>query len=447
MTVKFLDFDLEATNNLCIFDNVTIYKGSSYSFNTPLETVGVFCKRNSVSSFRYPSRIDVVFRTDSFIERSGFKFEYSTDRCGGNIAESTKIESPQEGEAYLHLASCVWLITAPSDKKIIVRFELFDVEYNTGCYLDYVDVFDGHNTIESKRKARLCGNLTEHAPSVSVDSNKALVKFATDASINGKGFSALILFTKNCNEHINLTSAQPNHVVDQLSGQYEPLLNCEMFITAPRGYVIQAKFSQFHLTACETVNNSCTCDYLNIRDGAGPFAESIGSFCGDTNPPDILTTGGDLYMRFVTDSIGFGTGFRVELQMVASPCGLNAYHFNSSFSSVTIEPPMNGNHYQPNMNCIWKISADSDKLIEIKFEKFDLEVDPEHMCSYDFLEISDDEVIHNNSNFVHFVEIKTLFFTLFAVKSTYKRRAWSEYCVCWIINIKESILLLGTFLE
>lgn len=395
VTVKFLDFDLEATNNLCVFDNVTIYRGTPYVINSPVEEVGSYCKKNSLTTFRFTQRIDVVFRTDTFIERTGFKFEYGTDGCGGNITESTKISSLHDdsGEGYLPLATCIWFITAPSDKKIIVRFEYFDLETNPGCYLDYVEVYDGHSIVDNKRKARICGNLTEHAPSISIDSNKGLVKFATDATINAIGFSALILFTKNCNEHINLTSSQPNHVLDRLSGQYEPLLNCEVFITAPKGYVIQAKFSQFHLAPCETVNNSCTCDYLNIRDGGGPFAESIGSFCGHTNPPDILTTSGDLYMRFVTDSVGFSTGFRVELQIVRSPCGLTAYHLNNSLTSVTITSPMNGNHYQPNMNCIWQISADNDKLIEIKFEQFDVQSSPDNKCSLDFLEISDEEVI------------------------------------------------------
>lgn len=394
VTVKFLDFDLEATNNQCIFDNVTIYKGASYSLQ-PVELVGTYCKRNSVTTFRFPQRIDVVFTTDSFIERSGFKFEYSVDRCGGNITTSTSIGSLHENpnESYLPLASCVWFVTAPVGSKIVVRFEHFDLEQNQGCYLDYVEIFQGHETTDKMRKARLCGNLTEHAPSVSIDSNKGLIKFATDATVNEKGFSALVLFTKDCDEHIYLNSSHRSHILDRLTGQYEPMLNCEIFITAPEGYVVQAKFTQFHVAACETVNNSCTCDYLNIRDGAGPFAELIGSYCGNTIPPDILSTGGSLYMHFVTDAIGFATGFRAELEMMESPCGSSMHYLNDSVSSVTIESPMNGNQYLPNVNCRWKIAADFEKLIEIKFDKFDLESDPENKCSLDYLEITDDEVI------------------------------------------------------
>lgn len=393
VTVKFLDFKLEGGFDHCKYDNVTIYKGTSYS-REPVEMVGTYCRRNSVTTFRYPQRIDVVFRSDFDNQNTGFKFEYSVDRCGGNITAPTQITSLHDNpnEGYLSLASCAWYITAPVGRKIIVRFEHFDLEENPGCHLDYVAIFQGHEMTDKMRKVRLCGNLTEHQSSVSIDSNKGLVKFATDESINAKGFSALILFAEDCDEHIDLTSSQRSHVLDRLSGQYDPMLNCEIFISAPVGYVVQAKFSEFHVAACQTVNNSCTCDYLNVRDGAGPFAESIGSYCGNNNPPDILTTGGSLYMRFVTDEIGFATGFRVELEMVETPCGASTHYLNDSVNSVTIESPMNGNKYIPNANCIWKISADLERLIEIKFEKFDLESDPSNKCTLDYLEITDDEV-------------------------------------------------------
>lgn len=397
VSVKFLHFDLEGTNTLCNFDNVTIYKQTPYMFNGPMEQVGTFCLNNSVTTFRYTSRIDVIFRTDSFIERSGFKFEYSTDKCGGNITTSAQIGSVADtnGEAYLPLASCVWFITAPSDKKIVIRFEQFELEHMMGCYLDYVEVYEGHRTVEYNRKARLCGNLTAHAPVVSVDSNKAIVKFATDATVNEKGFTALILFTKNCNQHINLTHDQPKYTLNKLTDQYEALLNCEYFINAPKGYVVQAKFNQMHLLPCQTiaVNNSCTCDYLNIRDGAGPFSEAFGSYCGHTTPPDILSTTPSLYMRFVTDNIGSATGFSVDLEMTESPCGPGSYHLNDSLSSITLQAPMMNRHlYRPNMNCMWQITAEQDKLIEVHFEQFDLEPDDQNKCTNDFLEITDDEV-------------------------------------------------------
>lgn len=416
ISVKFLKFDLEATNSLCNFDNVTIYKYPMFNWVIPMEEVGTYCMNGSVSTFRYTHRIDVVFRTDSFIERSGFKFVYNTDQCGGNVTESTMIGSLHDNETdndvYLPLTTCVWFITAPSDKKILIRFEQFDIEYMLGCHVDYVDVFSGHQTNDKQRKARLCGNITEHTPAITIDSNTATVKFVTDATVQEKGFTALILFTKNCNKFINLTSNNPQYLLNEISEQYEPLLNCEYFVNAPKGYVIQVKFQQMDIHPCTMVNSTCTCDYLIIRDGFGPFAESFGRFCGKSHPPDIQTTTSDLYMQFVTDNISFGTGFSVLFEMIESPCGQSNYHLNGTLSSVTVHVPVNGQMYKPNMNCLWSFTTDDGKLIDIKFEQFDLEEDSTNKCTADYLEISDEEV--NNYIFcsfsVHLEQLNSVFF-------------------------------------
>ncbi|XP_055295203.1 cubilin homolog [Sitodiplosis mosellana] len=395
VTVKFLKLDLEYQGITCFFDNITIYKKQS-SYEDAMEKVGTYCTKNSLITFRYTSQIDLVFRTDSEYEESGFKFEFSTDRCGGNITTSKRIESITDDnyyETYLPVASCVWYITAPSDKNIVIRFEQFDLEDHGSCSYDYVTVYEGHGTVENNLKARYCGNLTAHAPVVVVDSNKAIVKFVSDESDHRKGFTVLILFTKNCSQHIHLTHDQPKYTLNKLTDQYESMLTCEYFINAPKGYVIKAKFNQMHLVPCVTiaVNNSCTCDYLNVRDGYGQYSEPFGSFCGHSNPPDILSSTPSLYMRFVTDNIGSGSGFSIDLDMVETPCGPSTYHLNDSLSSITIQSPMNRHLYMPNMNCIWHISADVDKLIKVHFEQFELEADDQDKCTNDFLEITDDK--------------------------------------------------------
>lgn len=282
VNLKFLKFDLEETSRSCNFDNLSIYSAEMYSSEKiATEPMGVYCWHDSITTFRNLRRIDVVFRSDSFLEGSGFLFEYYTDTCGGNITQSSRISSANEnGEKYSSLTTCIWNITAPPDKRITIRFEQFNLEKVPGCYLDYVDVYEGHTLEESNRKAKLCGNLTQHAPSIIINSNNAIVKFASDSSIQLDGFSALVLFSKKCNQPIRLSESQRSYTLDKITQAYEPLLHCEYFITATEGYIIQAKFIQFHLRPCEEpFNVTCGCDYLNIRDGAGPFAESLGKYC------------------------------------------------------------------------------------------------------------------------------------------------------------------------
>lgn len=118
----------------------------------------------------------------------------------------------------------------------------------------------------------------------------------------------------------------------------------------------------------------------------------VGTYCGHTNPPTSLTTGNELYMLFFTDAEGSSTGFSVELSMIQSPCGPLEWFLNDTTPSIEISAPMDGNHYMADMNCLWTISVDDEKWIDVKFEQFDLEGDPKNECTADYLEITDDEV-------------------------------------------------------
>lgn len=301
ISVKFLDFELEDTTRTCVYDNVTIYRRMMYTYPPQMEEVGSYCWKDSLTSFRYPGVVTVLFQTDSWIEKRGFKFEYNTDKCGGAITSSTEISSNTD-ETYLSDATCIWNITAPANQNVVIRFKELDIEHNQGCYLDFVEVFEGHTIQSSHRKARVCGNHTEMPPIINVQSNKATVYFKSDSTVNAKGFKALILFQNNCDQTINLNSTNPTFELNKLTNQYESMLDCHYLIRAPPGYVIQLKFNQLHLAPCGTtmVNNSCTCDFLEVRDGAGSFAEPIGTFCGHRTPIDLVSSRSTLWIRFAT---------------------------------------------------------------------------------------------------------------------------------------------------
>lgn len=419
ITVKFLDFALEDSTLTCRYDNVTISKMTYGS----KENVGTYCSSNMLPAIRYQSRIDIAFKSDAYLERRGFKFTYHTDQCGGNITTSTRIQSTagsNESE-YLSDSNCIWYITAPANQRIVVRLERLELDYMYQCYSDFLDVYEGHTLDATTRKIRLCGNLTRHAPSVNIESNKAAVKFFSDSSENKGGFSAEILFVKNCNRHIELNSSQPVYMLDNLSGAYEPLQDCEYFVKAAEGNIVVADFKQFHLAPCETTatnNATCTCDYLQIRDGGGPFAEILGKFllffpifsfgrtnffknsietdtyCGHNNPDTTQSTDRHMYLRFVTDLVAQSTGFKVEFRMIESPCGRMNHEFNDTYKSVTIRPPTSspGGNYMPNSDCKWRFSSTLYEAIRFSFKNFDVEDDPSGHCNLDYLEIHDDEV-------------------------------------------------------
>lgn len=140
INVDFDEFELEDTSRACLYDNLTIYKHEEWSYppNTPI-LVGNYCWKNSLRHIRYKHKINLIFSSDSFIQKKGFFSKYYLDNCGGNVTSSTDIEVPQRDPGkYADYLTCIWYIKAPESKKIVIRFEYFDLEHNDMCYLDAV---------------------------------------------------------------------------------------------------------------------------------------------------------------------------------------------------------------------------------------------------------------------------------------------------------------------
>ncbi|KAG4066297.1 hypothetical protein HA402_000521 [Bradysia odoriphaga] len=401
INVDFDEFELEDTSRSCVYDNLTIYKYEEWSFpaNTPM-LVGVYCWKQSLTHIRHKHKLNLIFSSDAFIEKKGFSSKYYLDNCGGNVTNSSMIEVPKKEQGkYAAFLNCVWLITAPQDKKITIRFEYFDIEHNDQCYLDAVEVYQGLKTDDTHRKALLCGNLTQHAPIINIASNNAVVKFRSDGNINSGGFSALILFGENCDKTIELNDRSPSYKLDKISTAYPPLLDCQYVITVPEGFVIKVEFEHFHLAPCHRDNSSCTCDFVAVLDGSDAFAEPIQkNLCGHNLPQNIISSGRSLFIRYVTDSIASSSGFSANIKMEAAECGKTVIHLNATTPEHTLTWPIGSSNYRPNSQCDWIIEAPDMEQIDIHFEKFDLEdADSGGQCSLDYLKLTDDDANLFNS--------------------------------------------------
>lgn len=302
INVKFTDFDFEYTQRGCSFDNLTVSRHREYYPTDEMEVMGTYCGLNALNVLRYKHKIGLVLATDLWLERSGFRLEYRLDKCGGNITHSQSIAVPTNEltNSYYDSLNCVWNITAPAGQHIVIRFGLFDVEHNDYCYIDYVEVYAGHEQAYDKRLIHLCGNLTHHTPVIKVNQSEAIIKFQSDSSPQvAAGMSAVILFVKDCDRKIDLTSGTPTYTLNEVSSGYEESLDCHYTVSAPDGFVIEVVFNQFHLAPCN--NSECACDFVALYDGAGPFSEPIGSkLCGHELPANVTTTNNKLWVRFAT---------------------------------------------------------------------------------------------------------------------------------------------------
>lgn len=64
-------------------------------------------------------------------------------------------------------------------------------------------------------------------------------------------------------------------------------------------------------------HDNCVYDYVEIRDGHGPEATLLGTYCGYKVPADIRSTSNKLQVKFVSDATvqkpGFSASFMVEI--------------------------------------------------------------------------------------------------------------------------------------
>lgn len=105
--------------------------------------------------------------------------------CGGFLSQPSGVfSSPFYPGNYPSNAKCVWDIEVQNNYRVTVVFR--DVELESGCNYDYVEVFDGPHQ-SSPLITRVCdgarGSLTS-------SSNFMSIRFVSDGSITRRGFKA-----------------------------------------------------------------------------------------------------------------------------------------------------------------------------------------------------------------------------------------------------------------
>ncbi|XP_055601686.1 cubilin homolog [Uranotaenia lowii] len=400
ISLNFLDFSLEdgAQTSICLYDNITIYKQLEYYEPVQWEKVATYCKKDSPGRLRHKTRIAVIFKSDRWLEARGFKFEYKMDTCGGTITESKRIESPNltgnTQTGYNNAINCIWNITIPSGKKVVVRFEDLEIEHSEGCYFDTIEVYKGLERKPEDKLVSLCGNLTAHAPAVSITGGHGAIYFKSEqyTTVTNPRFSALVFFVDDCDRQVTLDSKNPTYNLNVLGSNNKKLQDCQYIIKAPDGYGLQINFDQFHLGSTRNVTD-CSDNFVEIRDGSGPFAELVGKYCGFVMPPLTNTFTTSMFVRLVTDSYLKGTGFAATISLVESPCGIGYYNLTEKREQELKSPNFGIGNYPPNNRCMWLLEVYAGKTIEIEFHNFQLQAynNEQEKCP-DKLEIFDANV-------------------------------------------------------
>lgn len=319
----------------------------------------------------------VKFSSDWSSSDEGFQFLYQLV-CGGVLTQDNgNISSPNYPNPYAGERNCEYNIEAPQGKVIVLNIADLDIEQHTNCEFDNLEIFDGFLADNATRLGRFCGKTK---PGIITSTfNHLHVRFSSDSSINGRGFTANYSFVDvECGGIVKDSNEMIRAPMDvDGNGVYKSNAACRWLITAPKGYVIQMNFLNFELEQ----DSTCKYDFVEIFNNGSGKGESVGRFCG-TNVPKVITTVDNIAtFYFQSDSSTAKDGFTISFAFIEGSklCGANYFSSQGILRSPGVP------EYLPNKECEWTITVPNGQQIELNFTYFEME---QHAtCRFDGLEI------------------------------------------------------------
>ncbi|XP_039603133.1 procollagen C-endopeptidase enhancer 2-like [Polypterus senegalus] len=162
---------------------------------------------------------------------------------------------------------------------------------------------------------------------------------------------------------------------------YKPNRKCTWYITVPDNHVVMLSFRLFDLES----DPQCRYDFVEVYNGHSYTSQRLGRFCGTFRPGAIISTSNKMMVEMISDDGTGGRGF------VAAFNGGQPHVNDHQFCGGKLIKPQGSlktpnwpdSDYPAGISCSWHIIAPSNHVIEVKFEKFDIEND--NYCRYDYV--------------------------------------------------------------
>uniref|UniRef100_A0A8D0GFF0 Cubilin n=1 Tax=Sphenodon punctatus TaxID=8508 RepID=A0A8D0GFF0_SPHPU len=318
----------------------------------------------------------IHFHSDAAVSDRGFHITYTTSpadpNCGGNYTDSDGIiTSPYWPNPYMNNRQCIYIIRQPPNEKIYLSFTHMELESQSGCSLNYIEVRDG-STEMSPIIYKFCDNMLPSP--ITSNSNSLWIKFKSDTSVQRASFRAV--YKVACG---GVLSGEGVIRSPYYPRAYTHEKICEWTISQPEGNVVILNFVDFGIRNIST----CNSDYVEVRDGSNADSPYLGRYCGTTTPSAVQTTQNYLYVKFRASSVT-NLGFMAEYRPLdtGKPCGEILTR-----PEGTITSPGHPTTYPHGIRCTWTISVQPGHLIRLTFTSFNLEF--AYTCYQDYLEVYD----------------------------------------------------------
>ncbi|UYV64840.1 BMP1 [Cordylochernes scorpioides] len=318
---------------------------------------GVFCgSRLPPVLTSEGNNMRVIFTSDNSVQKSGFAAIFSTEMCtdkdecavdnGGcqhiciNIIGSYRcschngfvlhdnkhgckegscthqlvtpvgeISTPNFPEFYPAKKECAWLFTTTPGHRIKLVFTSFELEPHPECAYDHIEALDGAGE-QAPSLGRFCGSKLPHP--LLASANKMYLIFKSDSSVQRKGF--LAAHRTVCGGRL-LSMSHPQHLYSHAKygdHHYDNKEDCDWVVEAAHGHRVSLRFLTFELEQ----EQECSYDLVAVYDGGEESAPLLGRFCGNKLPPEVVSTGFALMLRFRTDDTITNKGFSAAYRSV-----------------------------------------------------------------------------------------------------------------------------------
>ncbi|XP_034020415.1 procollagen C-endopeptidase enhancer b isoform X2 [Thalassophryne amazonica] len=237
--------------------------------------------------------------------------------CGGHLVTDSGIVASEGFPGhYKPNSKCTWYITVPEGHVVMLSFRLFDLEADSTCRYDYLDIYNGHSRLVQKL-GRFCGTFRPGA--LISTSNTMMLEMVSDEATGGRGFLAYFNAGKPHVEDNHfcggrLTKPQGSvRTPNWPNSDYPAGISCSWHISVEPSNVIEVKFEKLDLEP----DMYCRYDYVALFNGGErDNSRRIGKFCGDRPPGTIVTNGNELLVQFVSDLSVTSDGFMAHYSSV-----------------------------------------------------------------------------------------------------------------------------------
>ncbi|RZC32589.1 cubilin, partial [Asbolus verrucosus] len=388
------DFELESYS-ACRYDWLEIRNGASAV--SPL--LGRYCGTNIPKLIpSHANKLHINFKSDMTKSAKGFKirWEETATGCGGTINSPTgSITSPGYPEPYNVNTECLWKISVSAGSIIQVVFSDLDLEEQSDCTMDYIELLDGPS-LNSKSLGKYCsvnpsfvrstsntmtilyikphhefedaGPFEKYGtycgdkipPLISLNSDNAKIHFVTDNLLDGNGFR-LEWQIEGCGDILTRPSGtitSPNY-----PRAYPASIECNWKIQVDYGSHVEITFPKMELEQ----THICSLDYIKLFNGEDDTYPEIANICYQSKPITLRSSGNFMFVKFKADSSVQGLGFQANYTSLPTKCG-GKYVADKA----RIMSPNYPNNYDKNDTCSYLIEVGEGHMIKLEFEDFDL---------------------------------------------------------------------------